>query len=179
MTSNNSLDVKPERVVEAVNWVQSRKAKPDEQKIISYLMKKYRIKTNDSKQLINEALAEGIVIKVIYAESVSFRTPHKFRQMLPNHQNNIIPFDGSLIPNNAIKRVINAMTILLKNRSINHKLGLTLTDLLNHLHNTSQLLNYNECLLERLLRYALKKGKTYIKLTLTQYCNFYFNNYLL
>jgi hypothetical protein len=160
MSGNNSLDLKPERVVEAVNWVQSRKAKPNEQKIISYLMKKYRIKTNDSKQLINEALAEGIVIKVNYAQSVSFRTPQKFGQILPNHQNNIIPFEGSLIPDNAIKRVINAMTFLLKSVPINQKLGLTLTDLLNQLHNTSQLLNYNECLLERLLRYALKKGKT-------------------
>lgn len=158
MNSSNSCESDLESVVEAVDSLQSRKAKPDEQKIISYLMKKYRIKTNSAKQLINEALAEGLVVQVNYAESVSFRTPQKLGQMLRNHQNHIIPFDGSLLPINAIKRVTQAINLFFKSMSVNNKLGITLNELLNQLHNTSQMLNYNESLLERLLRHAIKEG---------------------
>lgn len=149
-------------IVEAVEMLQQRKAKPDTEKISAYIAKNwpnaYEEDPKIVEDLINECLSHGMIVLVNNLESISFRTPAKIGRML--RVTKIIPYEGQ-IPRAVVLLVMQHLGELecaVPNCS-DEGAGVSVQELLRHLHDKLLLLNYDEEILEKkLLPIAINHG---------------------
>ena len=76
MDSQNKLDSR--YIIEAIDGCRKRKARPDIERIIKWIHRKYSFAKEEILQALNASVEDGSVIKVRYKDSISYRNPAKF-----------------------------------------------------------------------------------------------------
>lgn len=66
-----------ERILEAIDQLRKRKARPDIQRICSYLFRRFHINSAEAKADLDWCVANNIVLKVEYKGSISYRNAAK------------------------------------------------------------------------------------------------------
>lgn len=66
-----------ERILEAIDQLRNRKARPDFQRICGYLFRRFHINSGDAKADLEWCVANNIVLKVEYKGSISYRNAAK------------------------------------------------------------------------------------------------------
>lgn len=66
-----------ERILEAIDQLRKRKARPDIQRICSYLFRRFHVNSAEAKADLDWCVANNIVLKVEYKGSISYRNAAK------------------------------------------------------------------------------------------------------
>lgn len=66
-----------DRILEAIDQLRRRKARPDIQRICNFLMRRHSINSNDAKADLQKCVDREIVLKVEYKGSISYRNAAK------------------------------------------------------------------------------------------------------
>ncbi|RWS31423.1 histone acetyltransferase KAT6B-like protein [Leptotrombidium deliense] len=150
MSENSEEKRRGEMILEAIDALRGRKARPDESRICQWLEKRYGLTKEEILGDIKHSVLHGFVLKVKYKDSISYRNPAKF---------NRIAFDElkTNLPLNATKRVLRTIRQLNKCSSSQTK-GASMYRIMNSLHSSKQLLSYDEMSLERILKRAMQSG---------------------
>lgn len=109
----------------------------------SYGLKKAEIAT-----ALNDAVGDGSVLRVRYKDSISYRNPSKYARNTthPNHANHAMRSLSA--PLNVTKRILRALRQLTRTE-VQLREGASAAAIAAALHQSKQLLNYNEAHLER------------------------------
>lgn len=71
-----------ERILEAIDQLRRRKARPDIQRICNYLFRRFSVSSNEAKNDLEWCVANNFVLKVEYKGNISYRNAaKKFAQM--------------------------------------------------------------------------------------------------
>lgn len=66
-----------DHILEAIDQLRRRKARPDIHRICNYLMRRFSVSSNDTKADLQKCVENGIVLKVEYKGSISYRNAAK------------------------------------------------------------------------------------------------------
>ncbi|KAF7271421.1 L(3)mbt interactor in ovarian somatic cells isoform X2 [Rhynchophorus ferrugineus] len=77
-----------ERILEAIDQLRKRKARPDFQRICSYLFRRFHVNSADAKADLEWCVANNIVLKVEYKGSISYRNAAKKWAQMRNRDTN-------------------------------------------------------------------------------------------
>lgn len=152
-------------IIDAVEMLQTRKLKPDKDRITNYCEKHWPDDCAKDPmlvtRLVEEALSRALIVKVNNLDVISFRTPSKIGRML--RVTKILTHDGNIpaIVVEEVTRTIGAIeTASVESTDQSPKgNGVSAAHLVNRMHDELRLLNYTEELLaERVLPVAIKHG---------------------
>ena len=73
-------DTEKEWILEAINHLKHRKARPDFTRISLRMKRKYQMGVTQTKKLLESLIESGIVIKVVYKNSTSYRDGSKWKK---------------------------------------------------------------------------------------------------
>lgn len=65
-------------IIEAIDGCRKRKARPDSERILKWINRKYSFTKEDILKALNASVEDGSVIKVRYKDGISYRNPAKF-----------------------------------------------------------------------------------------------------
>ncbi|KAJ6219679.1 hypothetical protein RDWZM_005491 [Blomia tropicalis] len=138
-------------VVTAVENLQQRKLKPDQEKIAIYIEKNFPTAFKSDAELVDrlvkQSLSLGLIVTVNNLNVSSFRTPSKIGRMNRKSKTKIQPYQGE-IPNEAIHIVAHAIGMLDMASSTSTEtnpigIGISIESLVEYLHERLTLLNYS------------------------------------
>lgn len=80
-----------ERILEAIDQLRRRKARPDINRICNFLMRRFSVSSNDTKADLQRCIENDIVLKVEYKGNISYRNAaKKFSHLKRDAQGEII-----------------------------------------------------------------------------------------
>ncbi|KAI1289336.1 Histone acetyltransferase KAT6A [Halotydeus destructor] len=143
-------------IIEAIDALRTRKARPDETRICHWIERRYGLKKEDIIKSIEDSVSDGSVLRVKYKEDISYRNPAKFTRFVHPHVSKLSA------PLTVAKRILRVLRQLTRTDA-SQKEGASVPNILKSLHGSKQLLNYNEAHLERILTRSTVNG-TVLKL---------------
>ncbi|RWS15666.1 hypothetical protein B4U79_09179 [Dinothrombium tinctorium] len=144
-----SLDM----ILEAIDALRNRKARPDETRICNWIQRKYGLSGEQIAADIKHCVSNGLVLKVKYKDSISYRNPTKYHRI---KLSDVMPN----LPLNTTKRILRVIRQLTVNKhsSSDRMQGASLSNILNTLHSNKQLLSYNESNLKTIVNKTIQQG---------------------
>lgn len=152
-------------VVAAVEMLQTRKLKPDKERIYSYLEKHFpeevRADPGLAERLINDALAQSLIVLVNNLEVYSFRTPSKIGRML--RVTKIVAWEGE-VPHSVVLEVLQVIGEVEEaapesTEELPKGIGVSVKEILDRLHDNLRLLNYHaKIITQKVMPIAIKEG---------------------
>lgn len=152
-------------VVAAVEMLQTRKLKPDKERIYSYLEKHFpeevRADPGLAERLINDALAQSLIVLVNNLEVYSFRTPSKIGRML--RVTKIVAWEGE-VPHSVVLEVLQVIGEVEEAAPESTEespkgIGVSVKEILDRLHDNLRLLNYHaKIITQKVMPIAIKEG---------------------
>ena len=139
-------------IIEAIDALRNRKARPDESRICHWVERRYGMKKDEIAKAIQDSVADGSVLRVKYKDSISYRNPAKFTRFVHSHVRTMSA------PLNVTKRILRVLRQLTRTDAAQRE-GASVVAILKSLHQNKQLLNYNEAHLERILKRAAVQGE--------------------
>lgn len=139
-------------IIEAIDALRNRKARPDETRICHWIERRYGLKKDEIIKSIADAVADGSVLRVKYKDSISYRNPAKFTRFV---HSNVSKFSAPL---NVTKRILRVLRQLTRTEASLSE-GASISSILKELHRNKQLLNYNEAHLDRIMKRVAASGK--------------------
>lgn len=153
-----------QHIVDAINQLICRKAKPNLKNVRSFLSKCHQ-QCIDScpaivDQLVDQCLSFGYIINVKAHDEKSLRTPEKLISM--SRMCKVVPYAGIIFDSVVIEIASKIADIEIVNQHSFVGYGVKSIDLLNYLHNKLCFLNYTQDILEnKVLKQAISKN--YVK----------------
>lgn len=81
-----------DQILEAIDQLRRRKARPDAERIYSFLLRRHGVNYNDARTALHRSVENGAVLKVSYKGNISYRNAAKrFFRMKRDNQREIIP----------------------------------------------------------------------------------------
>lgn len=160
VVTRSSRDI-TKMIIQAIDSLKNRKARPDESKICGFLERRFQLNKSVVIKALNDCVNEGSILKVKYKNSVSYRNPANFSKMMFGHVVNQPQeqSSGSGIPESTvIKRISRAVRELTRPAAV-AKSGTTTASILRVLHDNYQMGDYNEAQLSKVLKKAVEIGK--------------------
>lgn len=139
-------------ILDAIDSLKQRKSRPDKMSIVKTLERRGFCR-NDILNVLSDSVNQGDVVKVKYKESISYRNAynHKTVQKYGDTQ---FPATASKL---TITRILMAIKRLTK-KSYHKDSGVSVSQILAHLHSRKELVKYDENLLKRTLEGQVLSG---------------------